>query len=40
MVPGRVFGAGGRGHCRVSYASSMRELREALDRIETFLAAH
>ena len=40
VVPGRVFGAGGRGHCRVSYASSMRELREALDRIETFLAAH
>jgi aminotransferase len=40
VVPGRIFGVGGAGHCRVSYASSMRELREALDRIEAFLAAH
>ncbi len=37
VVPGRIFGAGGQGHCRVSYASSIRELREALDRIEMFL---
>jgi len=38
VVPGRVFGDGGTGHCRVSYASALPELREAVDRIETFLA--
>ncbi|MFB6361176.1 MAG: pyridoxal phosphate-dependent aminotransferase, partial [Halobacteriales archaeon] len=36
-VPGRVFGAGGAGHLRVSYATGMGELREAMARIETFL---
>ncbi|SEH59945.1 aminotransferase [Halopenitus malekzadehii] len=38
VVPGSVFGAGGEGHLRVSYATSMRELKRATDRIETFLA--
>jgi len=37
-VPGRVFGAGGAGHLRVSYATGMAELREAIGRIEAFLA--
>ena len=37
VVPGSVFGAGGEGHLRVSYATSMRELKEATDRIEAFL---
>ena len=37
LVPGRVFGAGGEGHLRVSYASGMRDLRTALDRIESFV---
>jgi aminotransferase len=37
VVPGGVFGAGGEGHLRVSYATGMSELREAMDRIERFL---
>ena len=36
-VPGRVFGVGGEGHLRVSYATGMNDLREALDRIEAFV---
>ena len=36
-VPGSVFGVAGRGHLRVCYASSMDDLREAMDRIEAFL---
>jgi len=36
-VPGDVFGAGGEGHLRVSYATGMGELKEALARIEAFL---
>ncbi len=38
VVPGSVFGAGGEGHLRVSYATSMRELKEATDRIASFVA--
>jgi aminotransferase len=38
VVPGRVFGEGGRGHLRVTYATGMDDLREAMDRIEAFLA--
>ena len=38
VVPGRVFGAGGEGHLRVSYATGMNDLREAMDRIEAFLS--
>ncbi|WP_416839454.1 pyridoxal phosphate-dependent aminotransferase [Haloferax sp. DFSO52] len=37
LVPGSVFGSGGEGHLRVSYATSMRELREAMDRIEAYV---
>ncbi|KAB1196508.1 MULTISPECIES: pyridoxal phosphate-dependent aminotransferase [Haloferax] len=37
LVPGSVFGEGGEGHLRVSYATSMRELREAMDRIEAYV---
>ena len=37
VVPGSVFGEGGAGHLRVSYATSMRELKEAMNRIDTFL---
>ncbi|MFB6135417.1 MAG: pyridoxal phosphate-dependent aminotransferase, partial [Halobacteriaceae archaeon] len=40
LVPGRVFGAGGEGHLRVSYATGMADLREAMSRIETFVAEH
>jgi len=38
VVPGSVFGTGGAGHLRVSYATSMRELKEATDRIASFVA--
>ncbi|EJN61596.1 pyridoxal phosphate-dependent aminotransferase [Halogranum rubrum] len=38
VVPGRIFGEGGEGHLRVSYATGMNDLREALDRIETFVS--
>jgi aminotransferase len=37
VVPGDVFGAGGEGHLRVSYATGLEELKEAMDRIERFL---
>ena len=36
-VPGSAFGVGGEGHLRVSYATGMAELREAMDRIEAFV---
>ncbi len=39
VVPGSVFGAGGDGHLRVSYATGMNELRTALDRIESFVSS-
>ncbi|MFB6080692.1 MAG: pyridoxal phosphate-dependent aminotransferase [Haloferacaceae archaeon] len=37
VVPGSVFGDGGAGHLRVSYATGMAELKTAMDRIEAFL---
>jgi len=36
-VPGGVFGEGGAGHLRVSYATGLDELKEALARIESYL---
>jgi aminotransferase len=38
VVPGRVFGEGGAGHLRVTYAQGLDDLRTAMDRIERFLA--
>jgi len=38
VVPGTAFGEGGEGHLRVSYATGMSDLKEALDRIETFIS--
>ncbi|NGM70930.1 aminotransferase class I/II-fold pyridoxal phosphate-dependent enzyme [Natronolimnobius sp. AArcel1] len=40
VVPGDVFGAGGDNHLRVSYATGLEDIREALARIEAFLADH
>ena len=37
VVPGRVFGDGGRGHLRVSYATGLDDLREAMHRLEAFV---
>ncbi|MFC7058739.1 pyridoxal phosphate-dependent aminotransferase [Halovenus salina] len=39
-VPGDAFGEGGQGHLRVSYATGMDDLKEALDRIEGFVETH
>ncbi|HPB80871.1 MAG TPA: aminotransferase class I/II-fold pyridoxal phosphate-dependent enzyme [Spirochaetota bacterium] len=36
VVPGVVFGACGEHHIRCSYATSMENIREAMDRIEKF----
>jgi aminotransferase len=37
VVPGSAFGEGGEGHLRVSYATGIGELKEAMSRIETFI---
>jgi aminotransferase len=37
VVPGNVFGEGGEGHLRVSYATGLEDLRTAMDRIESFI---
>ena len=37
VVPGTAFGECGEGYIRISYASSMENLKEALDRMEKFL---
>ncbi|HEY2493098.1 MAG TPA: aminotransferase class I/II-fold pyridoxal phosphate-dependent enzyme [Paenibacillus sp.] len=36
-VPGHVFGVGGEGYIRCSYAASLQKLTEALERIEGFM---
>ncbi|MDI3480619.1 MAG: aminotransferase [Tepidanaerobacteraceae bacterium] len=36
VVPGSAFGSSGRGHVRCSYATSMENINEALNRIEMF----
>ncbi|NKE37192.1 aminotransferase class I/II-fold pyridoxal phosphate-dependent enzyme [Natronococcus sp. JC468] len=40
VVPGDVFGPGGAGHLRISYATGLEDLRKALARIETFVENH
>lgn len=37
VVPGNVFGEGGEGHIRCSYATSMDNLQEAIKRMGRFL---
>lgn len=37
VVPGTAFGAAGEGYIRCSYATSMSNIREALNRIEAFV---
>ena len=37
VVPGSVFGEGGEGHLRVSYATSLRDLKAAMERIADFV---
>lgn len=38
VVPGNVFGEGGEGHIRCSYAASMAQLEEATERIGRFVS--
>jgi aminotransferase len=38
MVPGTAFGKSGAGHVRASYATSLENIEEALNRMERFLA--
>ncbi|MGW8825945.1 aminotransferase class I/II-fold pyridoxal phosphate-dependent enzyme [Paenibacillus lautus] len=40
VVPGHVFGAGGEGYIRCSYAASSARLCEALERMERWLQTH
>ncbi|QCW03671.1 pyridoxal phosphate-dependent aminotransferase [Natrinema pallidum] len=40
VVPGDVFGEGGAGHLRISYATGLEDLRRALNRIEAFVEEH
>jgi aminotransferase len=40
VVPGSVFGSGGEGHIRCSYASSMEVLQEAIGRMQRFVNRH
>jgi aminotransferase len=37
VVPGSAFGKAGEGYIRCSYATSMDNIREALNRIEAFV---
>ncbi|GAE28364.1 aspartate aminotransferase [Halalkalibacter wakoensis JCM 9140] len=37
VVPGHVFGAGGEGHIRCSYATSMDNLEQSVERLDQLL---
>ncbi|WP_226010287.1 pyridoxal phosphate-dependent aminotransferase [Halomicrobium salinisoli] len=37
VVPGTAFGEGGDGHLRISYATGLGDLKEAMARLESFL---
>ncbi len=39
-VPGTAFGPGGENHIRISYATDFKSLRQALDKMESFLTEH
>jgi len=40
VVPGSAFGSQGESHVRISYAASLEQLNQALDRIERFVARY
>ncbi|GIO24082.1 aminotransferase [Oceanobacillus sp. J11TS1] len=40
VVPGNIFGAGGEGHIRCSYATSMENLQEATKRMQRFVSSY
>ncbi|WP_404451307.1 aminotransferase class I/II-fold pyridoxal phosphate-dependent enzyme [Virgibacillus necropolis] len=37
VVPGSVFGQGGDGHIRCSYAASMDNLQKTIERMDRFV---
>ncbi len=37
VVPGTAFGRSGEGFIRISYAYSLEDLKEALDRVQEFV---
>ena len=37
VVPGSAFGPSGQGHIRISYATSMENLKEAMQRMSFFV---
>lgn len=39
VVPGDVFGASGEGHIRCSFATSIENIKEAMNRIEAFVGS-
>jgi len=40
VVPGNAFGAAGEGYVRCSYAASLAEIEEAINRMERFVSRH
>ena len=36
VIPGQIFGVGGQGKVRLSYAVSVEQLQEAINRIDQF----
>jgi len=38
VTPGSAFGAGGEGYVRISYASAMTDIQEAMKRLASFTA--
>jgi len=40
VVPGDAFGQCGEGYIRCSYAASVEQITEALNRMERFIARH
>lgn len=37
VVPGNAFGSGGEGYIRLSFATSMENIKEGFNRIEEFI---
>ncbi len=40
LIPGTAFGACGEGHVRISYATSLEKIEEALERMRRFMQRH
>ena len=40
VVPGEAFGTSGAGHIRISYANSVENLEEAMNRMHRFIKRH